>query len=86
MAMDAIQMDFTAEEEEELYDEFTGPVSSAKGAPVYGLLSKTLIHSPVVKKILPARIRRQDLNDVVFIGVRTGSSVFGLPAPTILVC
>ncbi|KAF8544952.1 hypothetical protein BDD12DRAFT_722887 [Trichophaea hybrida] len=36
--------------------------------PGYGLLTRTLIHSPVVKKILPARIRRFDLYDVVFVG------------------
>lgn len=45
--------------------------SSASQPPGYGLLSRTLIHSPVVKKILPARVRRPDLNDVVFIGVGT---------------
>ena len=43
---------------------------STNQPPGYGLLSRTLIHSPVVKKILPARVRRLDLNDVVFVGVR----------------
>jgi hypothetical protein len=53
------------EEEEQAMTQF----NSAFDPPVFGLLSRTLIHSPVVKKIFPARIRRPDLNDVVFIGV-----------------
>lgn len=39
--------------------------------PVYGLLTRTVIESPVVNWILPARIRHMDRNDVVFIGVCT---------------
>ncbi|KAI5814271.1 hypothetical protein BZA77DRAFT_107589 [Pyronema omphalodes] len=45
-----------------------GTPSLSQQSPDYGLLTRTLIHSPVVKKILPARIRRADLYDVVFIG------------------
>lgn len=35
--------------------------------PVLGLLTRTLVRSPVTKWIFPARIRREDKNDVVFI-------------------
>lgn len=38
--------------------------------PAYGLLTRTLVRSPVVKQILPARIRSRERNDVVFVGVR----------------
>lgn len=41
----------------------------ANNTPYYGLLSQTIVHSPVVSKILTARIRQADLNDVVFIGL-----------------
>lgn len=37
--------------------------------PAYGILTRTLIHSPVVKQIISARIRSRNLNDVLFIGV-----------------
>jgi len=37
--------------------------------PVYGLLTKTLVNSPVVHWILPARVRDEGKNDIVFIGV-----------------
>lgn len=43
--------------------------SSPEDAPVYGLLTRTLVHSPVIRQIIPARIRSKDLNDVVFVGV-----------------
>ncbi|KAA8910553.1 hypothetical protein FN846DRAFT_775050 [Sphaerosporella brunnea] len=56
------------EEEEAEEQQATLQQDSTSFLPVYGLLSRTLVHSPVVKKILPARIRRPDLNDVVFIG------------------
>ncbi|KAF3482970.1 thermotolerance protein [Arthroderma uncinatum] len=36
--------------------------------PATGLLSRTLIQGPAVQWILPARLRHQDQNDVVFIG------------------
>lgn len=42
--------------------------NSPEGPPVYGLLTRTLVHSPVIRQIIPARIRSKDLNDVVFIG------------------
>lgn len=35
---------------------------------VAGLLTKTVVHSPVVHWILPARIRSKDYNDVAFVG------------------
>jgi hypothetical protein len=34
-----------------------------------GVLTRTLFRSPVTKLILPARIRHQDLNDVIFVRV-----------------
>ncbi|KAL1615403.1 hypothetical protein SLS54_009057 [Diplodia seriata] len=36
--------------------------------PVVGLLSRTVLQSPVVNWIIPARIRNREKNDVVFIG------------------
>ncbi|KAK2872057.1 hypothetical protein FQN49_002590 [Arthroderma sp. PD_2] len=36
--------------------------------PITGMLSRTLIQGPAVQWILPARLRHQDQNDVVFIG------------------
>ncbi|PWW76411.1 hypothetical protein C7212DRAFT_357349 [Tuber magnatum] len=41
---------------------------SPEGPPGYGLMSRTLVHSPVIKQIIPARIRSRELNDVAFIG------------------
>jgi hypothetical protein len=38
-------------------------------APVYGLLTQTVIESPVVHWILPVRLRSAEKNDVAFIGV-----------------
>jgi hypothetical protein len=36
-----------------------------------GLLSRTLIRSPMMKWIIPARIRHKDLNDLIFVGENT---------------
>ena len=36
--------------------------------PTVGLLSTTLVHSPVINKILPARIRGTEFNDLLFVG------------------
>ncbi len=36
--------------------------------PAIGLLSTTLVHSPVINKILPARIRGTEFNDLLFVG------------------
>ncbi|KAF2837311.1 hypothetical protein M501DRAFT_938234 [Patellaria atrata CBS 101060] len=36
--------------------------------PVFGLLSRTVIRSPMINYIFPARIRHKDKNDVLFIG------------------
>ncbi len=49
-----------------------GQKMTSKGppAPSMGILSKTISHSPVLKWIIPARIRAADKNDVIFIGVR----------------
>ncbi|WEW58359.1 hypothetical protein PRK78_003827 [Emydomyces testavorans] len=37
-------------------------------APATGLLSRTLVHGPAIQWVLPARIRHEDKNDVVFVG------------------
>jgi len=39
-------------------------------APKLGLLTQTVIRSPLVHWILPARLRDNSKNDVAFIGVR----------------
>ena len=39
--------------------------------PSIGILTRTLVQSPVIRWIIPARIRNKDKNDVIFIGVRT---------------
>ena len=36
--------------------------------PTVGLLSTTLAHSPIINKILPARIRGTGFNDLLFVG------------------
>jgi hypothetical protein len=38
-------------------------------APLLGLLTQTIIKSPVVHWILPVKVRDSDTNDVAFIGV-----------------
>lgn len=43
--------------------------------PVFGLMTRTLVQSPVIRQIIPARIRSKDLNDVVFIGVGSALAV-----------
>jgi hypothetical protein len=43
------------------------PRSSTSIPPPIGILTRTLIYSPVMRWILPARIRHRDKNDVVFI-------------------
>jgi hypothetical protein len=40
----------------------------AATAPAVGVLTKTVVRSPVCKFILHARVRHPDLNDVVFVG------------------
>src|SRR6266536_6581355 len=45
-------------------------VLEVEKAPVLGLLSQTVIRSPLVHWILPARLRGPNNNDVAFIGVR----------------
>jgi hypothetical protein len=45
-------------------------------SPSYGLLTQTVIPSPVVHWILPVRLRGSDLNDVAFIGV-SGHDISG---------
>ncbi|KAB2577972.1 hypothetical protein DBV05_g3334 [Lasiodiplodia theobromae] len=44
------------------------PVKPPMEQPVVGLLSRTVLQSPVVNWIIPARVRNREKNDVVFIG------------------
>jgi hypothetical protein len=37
--------------------------------PDYGILTKTVIESPVIQRVLPAQLRSPSNNDVAFIGV-----------------
>ena len=37
--------------------------------PFMGVLTSTVVPSPLVRHIIPARIRHEDRNDVVFVGV-----------------
>ncbi|KAL8845126.1 MAG: hypothetical protein Q9176_000294 [Flavoplaca citrina] len=37
------------------------------GRPALGILTKTLVRSPVIKSIIPARVRHRSRNDVVFV-------------------
>jgi hypothetical protein len=41
-----------------------------EAAPVLGLLSQTVVRSPLVHWILPVSLRNPETNDVAFIGVR----------------
>ena len=43
-------------------------VNEAAKAPCHAILTQTLVRSPVVKWILPARIRHPTKNDILFIG------------------
>lgn len=42
-------------------------ISMGPKPPVKGLLTKTVVRSPIVKSIIPARIRHRSKNDVVFV-------------------
>ncbi|KAK7518170.1 mono-functional DNA-alkylating methyl methanesulfonate N-term-domain-containing protein [Phyllosticta citriasiana] len=44
------------------------PAEFAMDQPTVGLLSRTILRSPVVNWIIPARIRHREKNDVVFVG------------------
>ena len=37
--------------------------------PTLGVMTKSLVASPVINFIIPARVRSKDKNDVVFVGV-----------------
>lgn len=45
------------------------PASKVKPVPSMGVLTRTLIGSPIIRWIIPARIRNEVKNDVIFIGV-----------------
>ncbi|KAI4264685.1 MAG: hypothetical protein L6R42_000202 [Xanthoria sp. 1 TBL-2021] len=51
------------EEKQEIVDR----TPAEQGRPVLGILTRTLIRSPVIKSIIPARIRHRSRNDVVLI-------------------
>lgn len=40
-------------------------------SPTYGILTRTIIESPVFSWVLPVQLRSPKHNDVVFVGVRT---------------
>ncbi|KAK8188013.1 mono-functional DNA-alkylating methyl methanesulfonate N-term-domain-containing protein [Phyllosticta capitalensis] len=44
------------------------PAEPAMDQPTVGLLSRTVLRSPIINWIIPARIRHREKNDVVFIG------------------
>ncbi|KAK8172736.1 mono-functional DNA-alkylating methyl methanesulfonate N-term-domain-containing protein [Phyllosticta citrichinensis] len=44
------------------------PAEPAMEQPTVGLLSRTVLRSPIINWIIPARIRHREKNDVVFIG------------------
>ncbi|KAL8829096.1 MAG: hypothetical protein Q9170_006314 [Blastenia crenularia] len=50
------------EEKMEIQNLSTGPKP-----PVFGLLTKTIMRSPIIQAIIPARIRHRTKNDVVFV-------------------
>ena len=43
------------------------PLGSVEDAPTVGLLTRTLCQSPVIRQIIPARIRHKTKNDVIFV-------------------
>ena len=45
----------------------TNGTFNAPKAPVLGVLTQTLVKSPVIKYMIPARIRHQKYNDVIFV-------------------
>ena len=46
----------------------TDATDSLPATPTLGLLSKTVIRSPTINNILPARLRSVENNDIVFVG------------------
>jgi hypothetical protein len=47
-------------------------------APAYGILTRTVLESPLVHSILAVRLRSTHLSDIAFVGV---SQFFCLPPP-----
>ncbi|RCI13928.1 hypothetical protein L249_8068 [Ophiocordyceps polyrhachis-furcata BCC 54312] len=43
--------------------------------PPYGLLSRTIVQSPIVHRVLPVRLRSKLRNDIAFIGTDQGADV-----------
>jgi hypothetical protein len=46
------------------------PHMDVEKSPVLGILTQTVIRSPLVHWIFPVRLRDEDHNDVAFVGVR----------------
>jgi hypothetical protein len=46
-----------------------GMASEVESAPDVGILSQTIVRSPIINHILPVRMRGLEHNDVAFIGV-----------------
>jgi hypothetical protein len=58
-------MENAQQEDTEMRDTTTRPMTQA---PEYGILSQTIIATPLNKLILPANIRHKDLTDIVMVG------------------
>ena len=52
-------------------DESIAPMAEPAQAPSYAILSQTLVRSPVIRGIHPARLRHHTRNDVLFISADT---------------
>jgi hypothetical protein len=64
--LDPYQMMANAQQEDtEMRDTATRPMTQA---PEYGILSQTVIATPLNRFILPANIRHKDLTDIVLVG------------------
>lgn len=43
------------------------PLAYSARPPIYGILSRTVVRTPVLNSIIPARLRHKDRNDVVYV-------------------
>jgi len=46
------------------------PLGNTPKAPKYGLLTRTIIDSPIIRWVHPAQLRSSRFNDVALVGVR----------------
>ncbi len=66
--LDVYQIMARAQQDDvEMQEPLTKP-NAHHNVPGYGILSRTVLPSPLFKIIVPAYIRRKDLNDVVLVG------------------